>query len=45
VTIVATVKDSLAEGTTINNTVTVDSPTPDPDKSNNSATTASTAYH
>ncbi|MDT5061323.1 MAG: hypothetical protein QOH63_1782 [Acidobacteriota bacterium] len=45
VTVVATVKDSLAEGTTINNIVTVDSPTPDPDRSNNSATTASTAYH
>ena len=45
VTIVATVKDSLAEGTTISNTVTIDSPTPDPDKSNNSATTTSTAYH
>jgi uncharacterized repeat protein (TIGR01451 family) len=45
VTIVATVKDSLAEGTIINNTLTVDSPTPDPDRSNNSATTRSTAYH
>jgi uncharacterized repeat protein (TIGR01451 family) len=45
VTIIATVKDSLAEGTVINNTVTVESPTPDADKSNNSATAASTAYH
>jgi uncharacterized repeat protein (TIGR01451 family) len=45
VTIVATVKDSLAEGTVINNTVTIDSPTPDPDQSNNTATTASTASH
>jgi uncharacterized repeat protein (TIGR01451 family) len=45
VTIVATVKDSLAEETAINNTVTIDSPTPDPDRSNNSATVASTAYH
>jgi len=45
VTIVATVKDSLAEGTPINNTVTIDSPTPDTDKSNNTATTASTANH
>jgi uncharacterized repeat protein (TIGR01451 family) len=45
VTIVATVKDSLVEGTVINNTVTIDSPTPDADRSNNTATTASTAYH
>jgi uncharacterized repeat protein (TIGR01451 family) len=45
VTIVATVKDSLAEGTPIDNTVTIDSPTPDPDKSNNTATTSSTANH
>jgi uncharacterized repeat protein (TIGR01451 family) len=45
VTIVATVKDSLAEGTVINNTVTIDSPTPDPDKSDNTATTALTASH
>jgi uncharacterized repeat protein (TIGR01451 family) len=45
VTIVATVNDSLAEGTVINNTVTIESPTPDADQSNNSATAASTAYH
>jgi uncharacterized repeat protein (TIGR01451 family) len=45
VIIVATVKDSLAEGTVINNTMTIDSPTPDPDQSNNTATTASTASH
>jgi uncharacterized repeat protein (TIGR01451 family) len=45
VTIIATVNDSLAEGTVINNTVTVESPTPDADKSNNSATASSTAYH
>jgi uncharacterized repeat protein (TIGR01451 family) len=45
VTIVATVKDTLSEGTVINNTVTIESPTPDPDKSDNSATATSTAYH
>jgi hypothetical protein len=45
VTILATVSDTLTEGTVINNTVTVESPTPDADKGNNSATTASTAYH
>jgi uncharacterized repeat protein (TIGR01451 family) len=45
VTIVATVKDSLVEGTVINNTVTIDSPTPDPDRSNNTASATSTAYH
>ncbi|HEV7375789.1 MAG TPA: SLC13 family permease [Pyrinomonadaceae bacterium] len=45
VTIVATVKDSLVEGTVINNTVTIDSPTPDPDRRNNTASATSTAYH
>ena len=45
VTIVATVKDILAEGTVINNTVMLESPTPDPDRSDNSATVTSTAYH
>ncbi|MDT4896602.1 MAG: hypothetical protein QOH25_1679 [Acidobacteriota bacterium] len=45
ITIVATVNDSLTEGTVINNTVTIESPTPDPDRSNNSATVTSTAYH
>lgn len=45
VTIVATVNESLTEGTVIDNTVTVESPTPDPDKRDNSATAKSTAYH
>jgi len=45
VTIVATVKDMLAEGTVINNTVMLESPTPDPDRNDNSATVTSTAYH
>jgi uncharacterized repeat protein (TIGR01451 family) len=45
VTILATVKDTLSEGTVISNTVTVESPTPDANKSDNSATTTSTAYH
>jgi uncharacterized repeat protein (TIGR01451 family) len=45
VTIVATVNESLAEGTIINNTVTIESPTPDADLKNNSATAASTVYH
>lgn len=45
VTIVATVNESLAEGTVIENTVMVESPTPDPDKQDNSATIKSTAYH
>ena len=45
ITILATVNDTLAEGTVISNTVTVESPTPDPNKSDNSATATSTAYH
>ena len=45
ITIVATVSDSLPEGMKINNTVTIESPTPDPDRSDNSATVGSTAYH
>jgi uncharacterized repeat protein (TIGR01451 family) len=45
VTIVATVNDTLAEGTVINNTVTIESPTPDPNMSDNSATATSTVYH
>jgi hypothetical protein len=45
ITIVATVKDTLAEGTVINNTVTIESPTPDPNMSDNSATATSTVYH
>jgi uncharacterized repeat protein (TIGR01451 family) len=44
ITIVATVKDSLAAGAVINHTVNVNSPTPDPDASDNSATATSTAY-
>jgi uncharacterized repeat protein (TIGR01451 family) len=45
VTIVATVNDTLAEGAVINNTVTIESPTPDPNMSDNSATATSTVYH
>jgi hypothetical protein len=45
VTIVATVNEALTEGTVIDNTVLVESPTPDPDKRDNSATAKSTAYH
>lgn len=45
VTIVATVNDSLADGTLINNSVTVDSLTPDSDRRDNSAASTSTAYH
>jgi uncharacterized repeat protein (TIGR01451 family) len=44
VTIVATVKDSLPAGTVIEDTVTVTSPTADPDPADNSATVTSTAY-
>jgi uncharacterized repeat protein (TIGR01451 family) len=45
VTIIATVKDTLSEGTIINNMVMIESPTPDSDKGDNSATATSTAYH
>jgi uncharacterized repeat protein (TIGR01451 family) len=45
VTIAATVNDSLAEGTVINNTVTADSPTPDSDRRDNSAVSSLTVYH
>jgi uncharacterized repeat protein (TIGR01451 family) len=45
VTIVATVKDTLAAGTVIENTATATSPTEDPDQGNNSATATSTAYN
>jgi uncharacterized repeat protein (TIGR01451 family) len=45
VTVVATVNGDLAEGTVVNSTVKVESPTPDPERGNNQATTASTVYH
>ncbi|MGB7922649.1 MAG: SLC13 family permease [Pyrinomonadaceae bacterium] len=44
ITIVATVKDSLPAGTVVEDTVTVATPTTDPDTSDNSATSTSTAY-
>jgi uncharacterized repeat protein (TIGR01451 family) len=45
VTIIATVKDTLTDGAVIDNMVTIESPTPDPDKGDNSATITSKAYH
>jgi uncharacterized repeat protein (TIGR01451 family) len=45
VTIVATVKDSLAEGTLIESTMAATSPTADPDPRDNTAAATSTAYH
>jgi uncharacterized repeat protein (TIGR01451 family) len=44
VTIVATTKDSLPAGTVIEDTVTITSPTTDPDQGDNSATATSKAY-
>jgi uncharacterized repeat protein (TIGR01451 family) len=43
ITFVANVNCSVADGTVISNTATVDSSTPDPDPSNNSSTTTTTA--
>jgi uncharacterized repeat protein (TIGR01451 family) len=45
VTVVATVNEDLAEGTAVNSTVKVESPTPDPERGNNQVTAASTVYH
>jgi uncharacterized repeat protein (TIGR01451 family) len=43
ITFVANVNCSVADGTVISNTATVDSSTPDPDTANNSSTTTTTA--